>query len=42
MLDLAEVLRTCGRRGEADGATSAGLTMYERKGIAVSDRRGGT
>ncbi|HET8757661.1 MAG TPA: BTAD domain-containing putative transcriptional regulator, partial [Solirubrobacteraceae bacterium] len=42
MLDLAAVLRTCGRRVEADGVTSAGLAVYERKGIAVSDRRGGT
>jgi hypothetical protein len=32
MLDLADVLRTCGRTEEAERAIRAGLEMYERKG----------
>jgi hypothetical protein len=42
MLDLAAVLRACEREDEAERATRAGLDVYDRKGIVVSDRQGGT
>ena len=32
MLDLAEVLRACGRAGESQRALQAGLALYEKKG----------
>ena len=31
-LDLAEVLRACGRADDAERALRAGLSLYERKG----------
>jgi hypothetical protein len=42
MLDFADVLRACGRSEEADRAAGAGQALYDRKGIAVSQRQGGT
>jgi Flp pilus assembly protein TadD len=39
MLDLADVLRTCGRTDEADRATHAALSMYELKGNAAAAAR---
>jgi hypothetical protein len=41
MLALAEVLRRCERSDEAERATRAGRALYDRKGIATSDRPGG-
>ena len=41
MLALAEVLRRCERSDEAERATRAGRALYDRKGIATSDRSGG-
>jgi DNA-binding SARP family transcriptional activator/tetratricopeptide (TPR) repeat protein len=41
MLALAEVLRRCERSDEAERATRAGRALYDRKGIATSDRAGG-
>jgi tetratricopeptide (TPR) repeat protein len=41
MLALAEVLRRCERSHEAERATRAGRALYDRKGIATSDRPGG-
>jgi ATP/maltotriose-dependent transcriptional regulator MalT len=41
MLALAEVLRRCERSEEAERATRAGRALYDRKGIAASDRPGG-
>jgi DNA-binding SARP family transcriptional activator len=41
MLALAEVLRRCGRTDEAERATGAGRALYDRKGIATSERPGG-
>jgi ATP/maltotriose-dependent transcriptional regulator MalT len=39
MLDLADVLRICGRTNETDLATRAGLGLYEQKGnIAAAAR----
>ena len=39
MLDLADVLRTCGRPEESDRATRAGLALYERKGNVAAAAR---
>jgi ATP/maltotriose-dependent transcriptional regulator MalT len=39
MLDLADVLRICGREQEADRAVRDGLGMYERKGNAAAAAR---
>jgi len=39
MLDLADVLRTCERTADADGATRAGLAMYELKGNSAAAAR---
>ena len=41
MLALAEVLRRCERTDEAERAIRAGRALYDRKGIAASDRPGG-
>ncbi|HEX5618182.1 MAG TPA: BTAD domain-containing putative transcriptional regulator [Solirubrobacteraceae bacterium] len=41
MLALAEVLRRCERSDEAERATRAGRALYDRKGIATSERPGG-
>ena len=40
MLDLADVLRTCGRADEADRATRAALELYELKGNLAAAARG--
>jgi ATP/maltotriose-dependent transcriptional regulator MalT len=39
MLDLAEVLRTCGRADEAEQVARDGLALYERKGNAAAAAR---
>jgi len=39
MLDLAEVLRTCGRAEEAEQVARDGLALYERKGNAAAAAR---
>lgn len=39
MLDLADVLRTCSRPGEADRAVREGLVLYEQKEHAVGAAR---
>jgi ATP/maltotriose-dependent transcriptional regulator MalT len=36
MLDLADVLRSCERKEEADRATRAGIAMYDLKGNAAA------
>jgi tetratricopeptide (TPR) repeat protein len=42
MLALAEALRASGRSDEADDAARAAQALYDRKGIAVRRRQGGT
>jgi class 3 adenylate cyclase/tetratricopeptide (TPR) repeat protein len=39
MLDLAEVLRACGRTGDSDRAVRTGLSLYENKGNAIGAAR---
>jgi tetratricopeptide (TPR) repeat protein len=39
MLDLADVLRTCGRDADAERAITAALALYERKGNAAAAAR---
>jgi class 3 adenylate cyclase/tetratricopeptide (TPR) repeat protein len=39
MLDLAEVLRACGRTSDSERAIRTGLSMYERKGNAAAASR---
>jgi class 3 adenylate cyclase/tetratricopeptide (TPR) repeat protein/CheY-like chemotaxis protein len=39
MLDLAEVLRTCGRTDDSDRAVRTGLSLYENKGNAAGAAR---
>ena len=39
MLDLADVLSTCGRREESEHAVRAAVALYERKGNAVAAAR---
>jgi class 3 adenylate cyclase/tetratricopeptide (TPR) repeat protein len=39
MLDLAEVLRACGRTDDSDRAVRTGLSLYENKGNAIGARR---
>jgi hypothetical protein len=39
MLDLADVLTTCGRGAEAERAVAAALALYERKGNAAAAAR---
>jgi class 3 adenylate cyclase/tetratricopeptide (TPR) repeat protein len=39
MLDLAEVLRTCGRTDDSDRAVRTGLSLYENKGNAIGAAR---
>jgi tetratricopeptide (TPR) repeat protein len=39
MLDLADVLRTCGRDADAERATAAALALYERKGNVAAAAR---
>jgi tetratricopeptide (TPR) repeat protein len=42
LMDLAEVLRTAGRPGEAASAIADALAFYERKGNVVAARRAET
>jgi class 3 adenylate cyclase/tetratricopeptide (TPR) repeat protein len=39
MLDLAEVLRACGRTDDSDRAVRTGLSLYENKGNAIGAAR---
>jgi class 3 adenylate cyclase/tetratricopeptide (TPR) repeat protein len=39
MLDLAEVLRACGRTSDSERAIRTGLSLYERKGNAAAASR---
>jgi hypothetical protein len=39
MLDLAEVLRACGREAESERAIRTGLSKYELKGNAAAAAR---
>jgi hypothetical protein len=39
MLDLAEVLRACGRTDDSDRAARSGLSLYENKGNAIGAAR---